>query len=241
MPKIKDLIGQKFGRLTPYENTHKIANDRTFLWLCRCDCGNIVLASTQSLTSGHKKSCGCLRRKDIKGQRFGNLIAMEFIPKLDSPNGRASWLCKCDCGKEVVVEGGNLRENRITHCGCQIYYSIGEKNIKEILNDNEILFKKEVTFDNLINPNTNKKLRFDFAILNKNNKIIRLIEFDGEQHKSNVKGIWNSGETLEERKYRDELKNQWAKDNNIPLVRIPYWERDSITLEKILGDKYLVT
>lgn len=36
------------------------------------------------------------------------------------------------------------------------------------------------------------------------------------------------------------MKNEWAKEHNIPLVRIPYWERDKITLDMILGDKYLV-
>lgn len=39
----------------------------------------------------------------------------------------------------------------------------------------------------------------------------------------------------------DLAKNKIAKDNNIPLVRIPYWERDNITLDLILGDKYLIS
>ena len=39
---------------------------------------------------------------------------------------------------------------------------------------------------------------------------------------------------------RDAIKNEWAIKNNIPLVRIPYWERDNITLEMIMGDQYLI-
>ena len=35
-------------------------------------------------------------------------------------------------------------------------------------------------------------------------------------------------------------KNQYAFDHNIPLVRIPYKERDNITLDLLLGDKYLL-
>ena len=31
----------------------------------------------------------------------------------------------------------------------------------------------------------------------------------------------------------------YAKENNIELIRIPYWERDNITLEMILGNQYL--
>ena len=48
-------------------------------------------------------------------------------------------------------------------------------------------------------------------------------------------------EALQKRQERDNRKNQWTIDNNIPLVRIPYWERDKITLEMIMDDKYLVS
>jgi len=41
---------------------------------------------------------------------------------------------------------------------------------------------------------------------------------------------------LERRQERDQKKNDWAATNNIPLVRIPYWERDNITLEMIMGN-----
>jgi len=45
---------------------------------------------------------------------------------------------------------------------------------------------------------------------------------------------------LDQTKLSDKEKNEYALSNNIPLVRIPYWERDNITLEMIMGDKYLV-
>jgi hypothetical protein len=38
----------------------------------------------------------------------------------------------------------------------------------------------------------------------------------------------------------DLKKNKLAKEKNIPLVRIPYWERDNITLDLIFNDKYLI-
>ena len=49
-----------------------------------------------------------------------------------------------------------------------------------------------------------------------------------------------NNETLLQRQERDNRKNKWAIDNNIPLVRIPYWERDKITLDMILGSTYEV-
>ena len=83
--------------------------------------------------------------------------------------------------------------------------------------------------------------RFDFAIY-ENNKIIRFIEFDGEQHYlENVKNSgWNTYEKYEYTLQSDLQKNQIAKDMNIPLVRIPYWERDNISLEILMGDKYII-
>ena len=106
--------------------------------------------------------------------------------------------------------------------------------------DNNISYKKEYTFDDL-KGKRNRFLRFDFGIL-KDNILIRLIEFDGQQHYSIRTGIWGeSEESLIERQHRDKEKNEYALSHNIPLVRIPYWERDNITLEMLMGDKYLVS
>ena len=53
----KDITGQRFGKLTAirYEGKSK--------WLCRCDCGQEAIVNQSKLSSGHTKSCGCLRRK----------------------------------------------------------------------------------------------------------------------------------------------------------------------------------
>jgi hypothetical protein len=53
-----NLIGQKFGLLTVIK--YNGSNGTQSTWKCQCDCGNITLASTSSLTQGKKKSCGCL-------------------------------------------------------------------------------------------------------------------------------------------------------------------------------------
>ena len=61
----KDLIGRKFGRLTVLEDTGKKNPHGRIIWLCLCNCGNGNLkeAHTNSLKSGHTKSCGCLNRE----------------------------------------------------------------------------------------------------------------------------------------------------------------------------------
>ena len=62
--------------------------------------------------------------------------------------------------------------------------------------------------------------------------MIKLIEFDGRQHSAEY-APWNSTESLAERQKRDNLKNQYCKDNHINLLRIPYWKRDYLTIKDL--------
>ncbi len=55
-------ISAKFGRLTVMERAENDRFGRT-QWHCRCDCGKDHVAALFRLTSGHTKSCGCLRGK----------------------------------------------------------------------------------------------------------------------------------------------------------------------------------
>ena len=228
--KKTDLTDKRFGRLKVLRKTENRKNG-CYCWECLCDCGNIVIVPTDYLNSGHTRSCGCLakdsHRIDITNQQFGLLTALTI-----DPNNTDNWICQCSCGTIKSINGYNLRTGKTKSCGC-INYSIGEQNIITILENNNINYIKEYTCSEL-----NRK-RFDFALL-QNNKIIRLIEFDGEQHFKPGRGTWDNADSLEERQFRDNEKNQYAFSNNIPLVRIPYWERDEVTLEMIMGDQYLV-
>lgn len=61
----KDLTGQKFGRLTVLERTenYRAPNGTSgAMWLCQCDCGNVLKVRAPDLKSGHTRSCGCLHR-----------------------------------------------------------------------------------------------------------------------------------------------------------------------------------
>lgn len=54
-----DLAGQTFGRLTVVRRVGKTDLGKS-LWRCRCECGNEITTYTERLTSGRKRSCGCL-------------------------------------------------------------------------------------------------------------------------------------------------------------------------------------
>lgn len=53
---------------------------------------------------------------DITGQRFGRLVAIKRVE--NSASGQTRWLCKCDCGNEVVVQRYALSSGNTKSCGC---------------------------------------------------------------------------------------------------------------------------
>lgn len=53
---------------------------------------------------------------DIEGQRFGRLTVLRRGE--NTSRGLARWVCKCDCGNEILASGGNLRFGHTTSCGC---------------------------------------------------------------------------------------------------------------------------
>lgn len=57
MPKLIDLTGQKFGRLTVVER-HDLKR-----WKCKCDCGNTTFSDGYQLRKGITQSCGCYQKE----------------------------------------------------------------------------------------------------------------------------------------------------------------------------------
>lgn len=57
-----------------------------------------------------------MRGRDLTGQRFGKLVAVEAAGT--SPNGYALWRCRCDCGGELPVESRRLKSGAVRDCGC---------------------------------------------------------------------------------------------------------------------------
>ena len=62
MPKIINMIGQKYSKLTVIELSEKRGLSNQKMYKCICDCGNTHFTSGESIRSGKSKSCGCLRK-----------------------------------------------------------------------------------------------------------------------------------------------------------------------------------
>lgn len=108
----KDISGRKFGKLTAIEY---VGSSK---WLCRCDCGKEKIIPGGNLIQGHTTSCGCnqeLSRIKYKvGQRFGNVVLIERLPK-----GR--WKFRCDCGNEFISFPYPYKIGKNRTCGCSLY------------------------------------------------------------------------------------------------------------------------
>ena len=202
---------------------------------CQCDCGNIITVPSSYLIQGTTKSCGCLIKekmreihlKKLVGQRFGNLTVLDFDEKLSDEKKRVYWKCKCDCGNIVSIQSWHLIGGKTHSCGC-LKSSLGESVIKKILKQNNIKFKEQKSFSNCRFIDTNHLARFDFYIDNN-----YLIEYDGQQHFESVE-YFGGEERFKIQRKRDIYKNQWCKDNNIPLIRIPYTKLDTLCIEDLL-------
>lgn len=55
-------------------------------------------------------------RKNLVGERFGRLVVIKFAGI--SRNQKSTFMCRCDCGNETVVIGGNLCSGIAKSCGC---------------------------------------------------------------------------------------------------------------------------
>ncbi|WP_054762091.1 hypothetical protein [Secundilactobacillus collinoides] len=57
------------------------------------------------------------KRIDLTNRRFGRLVVLQFDSR-NAVNQNAMWLCQCDCGERVVVDGVRLRSGTTRSCGC---------------------------------------------------------------------------------------------------------------------------
>ena len=107
-----------------------------------CDCGDEYVQLISGLVGARVRrlSCGCMTKKlqaesaeraraaqraaglpppnfvNRAGRRYGSLLVIRLV---DRRSGHARWLCRCDCGNEVVAQRKSLERDDAAHCGCQ--------------------------------------------------------------------------------------------------------------------------
>lgn len=223
--KNDNLIGVKFGRLTAIEKTNK-KQGSAYLWVFRCDCGEIVEKNMALVKFGSTRSCGCLKKDttsklngvDLTGGRFYRLTAINKIG-IDK-NGAVLWKCLCSCGKETTATTTALNKGSKRSCGC-LQKEIAAKSCRDRKQENPISRTKEYR-------NEMKKRRLSDPEKYLQSKISRLVRFaiDGVGCKKNFKTFeWLGYTALElrlhiERQFTSgmswENKSEWQIDHIIP-------------------------
>jgi len=204
------------GKRNPIKLFHKDCDSKIELYLA-----NIARDQRCPLCESryNTKSYGKFKNEiEIFGNNDYELLSDKYI------NGKEKVLIKHkSCGNIYSVRPKDFLKGR--RCPkCRVSYN--EKRIEEFLKNNMIEFKSQwkINIEGLIRP-----LRADFYIKSYN----IIIEYDGEGHYLPIFGEVE----LDIQKKRDELKNSFCKENNIHILRIPYWEKNRI--EEILIEQFL--
>lgn len=225
--RTKNLIGKHFGKLTVVRRSINEwpTDSRYVTWVCECECGNIVYATTSNLQRGNTTSCGCSRCKDIAGVKFGKLTAIKRVAS-------EVWKCKCECGAIKNVHIGSLTSGHTKSCGCM--KSHGEYVVGQILLKMCVEYKTQYTFKNLLSKN-GFPLLFDFALFD-SSKLKGVIEFQGEQHLLTCDKEYGKLQ----REETDTAKYKYCISNNIPIYYIWFYDNIEERLNQILTELHLI-
>ena len=198
---------------------------------CSCPNGHIFEINWNNFKNGKRcplcnrenKSFSYEQVKEIVSKENYKLISKEY------KNSKEKIELKCSKGHIYSATFDSFkRGKRCPHC----ISSKGENKVKEVLINNNIEYIQQYKFKDCKNINA---LPFDFYLPKYN----IAIEYDGEQHYKIIdfggKDKEVAKKEFENRKKCDNIKTQYCLDNNIKLIRIPYWEYDNI--EKIIKNK----
>ena len=200
----------------------------------KCECGNIDYISFKSFRMGRRcRECwsGRISSSRIKYsiEDINNIFKSKnclLLSKEYHPKKKLEYICSC--GNESVISLQKfINGQRCNNCS----ESIGEREISLYLKYNNIKYIKEYIFQGC---KYKKLLPFDFALFDENNNLTLLIEYDGQQHFEPIKYFGGEKKFLLT-KIRDNIKNKYCEENNIPLLRIPYYDYKKI--EEIICSK----
>jgi hypothetical protein len=124
-------IGKRFNKLLVLKKAYKNQWGK-WVYQCKCDCGEKTFQTISRIKLGYTKSCGCgakeyrknnhrlgeFKKIDILGKKYGSLTVIKEGGR--NSKGEIQWVCKCECGKEMIKNGMFLRHGTtMLHCGCK--------------------------------------------------------------------------------------------------------------------------
>lgn len=233
-----NLVGEKFGRLLVVKFSHRDKHRNSY-WLCKCECGNERIVLGNSLKNSHTKSCGCLQRErsskihrsDLVGQKFGRLLVLEDVGT--NKWGVSRWLCRCNCGNEIIVLVSGLKSNHTQSCGCynrerssETHYKHGQSKTKAY--NNQKRMRRYAKKKNQTPPDANsKKIQFIYSFC-------ELLSQLGEDYEvDHIKPISKGGQHHQDNLQILKAELNWEKNNKWPLTEKEKIRYQGITLKDL--------
>jgi len=242
-------------RITEVINNINISSDTSYIWIngehinskSKLDLmdekgykystsyGNLIsIKENGKLMMFHTKNPYTI--ENIKLWSKANAIGYELL-SIKYIDAKRKLLWRCPKGHEFKLNFDNMQHGQ--RCGqCDI--SIGEERVLNWILYNKLYYTHQHKDKNC--KGKKSSLKFDFAIYRDIEKkhLMCLIEYDGEMHyevcrfsKNELKQILK----FKQQQEYDNIKNEFCIRNNIPLLRIPYWEKNNIQL---ILDKYII-
>ena len=205
---------------------YNVASDT---YLFKCSCGNIFERTFHKFKDSNQTVCNKCSKKRMKSKLKLNykdvkryieskgckLLSKEYI------NNETKLHIQCSCGTEFYRDFTHYKDDKSYYCNkCAKLVSKGEGAIIDLLDKWNIKYEFQRTFNDCRFKGV---LPFDFYLPEYN----ICIEYDGRQHYQFI-GTFGDLDEFIDRKIRDTVKNIYCKNNNIKLIRIPYWEIDNI-------------
>lgn len=189
------------------------------------ECGHEYEINIYEFTEG-KRRCGKCKGKVLR-EHFSESIESIVEQTQASTNGEYSFV------DDKYINAGTAHSFKHNTCGTTFKkkwskFQIGQRcpncnkkgmesaasiHTRDILDTFNVNYELEKRFDTCINPQTGMTLPFDYYLPDINT----LIEIDGEQHERDSFSKYASSGVIE----RDQIKNRFAEDNCITLIRIP--------------------
>lgn len=217
--RLFNIYGNQFDVLSEY------VNNETKIKLKCNQCGNIIEKKPVKMTGSTKEGCYICSGKCHKTtEYFKNELENKFpnqFEVLEEYQGARTpiHIKRLVCGHIQKITPDNLLRGK--GCpSCGIRQSSYMDIVEAYLDKHKIKYEKEKTFEGCRNI---RPLPFDYYIERKN----VCIEVDGEFHYDVNSVYLNNRSAYEEVHKRDLIKTQYCKDNNIKLIRLPYYEVDN--------------
>lgn len=191
-----------------------------------CPNGHSYDVSYEKFVQQNRRCGKCCNNQKFDDEEVKNILNKYGFEWLGGVYKNTSSKLTVGCENGHIYNTSLATVQRYGHCKYCYGYK-GERRIAEVLNQANINVETQKTFKDCKDK---KPLPFDFYLPDYN----LIIEYDGEQH-FDIKHSFSGEDGFVNTIIHDAIKNQYCEDNNINILRIPYWEFDNI--EELIKEK----